>query len=108
MSYLLVLSTVSSPKEARQIARHLLHRKLAACVNLVPGIESHYWWKGRLETGKEVLLLIKTTARRFALLQKEIKKKHSYAVPEIIAFSIKKGHPDYLRWIGQSIKKPCH
>lgn len=103
MSHLLVLSTASSPKEARRIAGHVLRRKLAACINIVPRVESRYWWKNKIEAGRETLILIKTTAACYASLQQEIKKWHSYDVPEIIAVPIKKGHPDYLRWLTRSI-----
>lgn len=85
------------------MAGHLLRKKLAACINIIPRIESSYWWKGRIETSREVLMMIKTTAGSYAKLESEIKKRHSYSVPEIIALSIFKGHPEYLRWVKRSV-----
>lgn len=99
MSYLLVLSTASSKKEAAKLADLLLSHKLAACVNLVPNVESHYRWKGRKEKSREVLMLIKTRASAYKKLEALIHKHHSYEVPEIIAVPIQKGSQPYLNWI---------
>lgn len=102
---IVVLVTCGSRPEARKIARALLERQLAACVNLLPGrVESVYRWKGKVERAREVLLLIKTSRRVFAALEKEIRRLHSYEVPEIIALPISAGSPAYLKWISQSTR----
>jgi periplasmic divalent cation tolerance protein len=85
------------------LARAVLNAKLAACVNIVPGIESHYWWQGRLATGKEYLLLIKTTEEKTAAVIKLIRQAHSYDTPEIIFTRIVRGERRYLHWIRQSV-----
>lgn len=100
----LVLSTAGSEDEARKIAHHLIERQLAACVNIVPQIESIYRWQGKVESSREWLLVIKTTAARFEDVQKAIRALHSYDLPECVAIAIDDGSPDYLEWIGQSVK----
>ena len=100
----LVLSTAGSVKEARKIAHHLVERQLAACVNIVPQIESIYRWQGTVESSREWLLLIKTTADRFADVRDAIRELHSYDLPECIAIAIDDGSSDYLQWITQSVK----
>lgn len=100
-----VLVTVSSAREAERISRALLTEKLAACVGDVPGCKSRYWWKGRVETSIEHLLLIKTLKSKTKNLIKRIRQLHSYSVPEIIFLPITAGHSDYLRWIEKSVKR---
>ena len=100
----IVLSTAGSEDEARKIARHLVENRLAACVNIVPQIESIYRWQGKLESSREWLLLIKTTADRFPAVRDAVRESHSYELPECIAISIEDGTADYLEWIGQSVK----
>jgi periplasmic divalent cation tolerance protein len=100
---LLVLSTFPDADTARRIARLLVEEKLAACVNLVPGIESIYRWQGAIETASEVLALIKSTIGKYQLLENRIRELHPYEVPEIISLRIDSGHLDYLRWIEQSV-----
>jgi periplasmic divalent cation tolerance protein len=100
----LVLSTASSLEEARLIARTLVERQLAACVNIVGPIESIYRWKGAVENAQEYLLLIKTTAALFARLRDEFKQLHSYEFPECIELTIEDGLPAYLEWIGESVR----
>jgi periplasmic divalent cation tolerance protein len=102
--YRVVLVTASSEKEAREIGMNLLKDKLAACVNIVPKISSSYWWKGKIETASESLLILKTMASRTAQLIRKVKTLHSYSVPEVIALPILEGNPDYLRWISRSLK----
>jgi periplasmic divalent cation tolerance protein len=100
----IVLVTCGSKTEARKIARALVERRLAACVNVVTGpIESIYRWKGSTESAKEFLLVIKSTQRRFAALRREIAMLHSYEVPEIIALPISAGSPLYLKWLADSV-----
>jgi len=102
--FLLVLTTCSSQKEAREIARSLVARRLAACVNILTArVESIYQWKGRTESAKEFLLIAKTSRRRFEALRREIERLHTYDVPEIIALPITAGSPKYLRWLAESV-----
>jgi periplasmic divalent cation tolerance protein len=100
----LAFSTAGSEEEARKIANLLVERKLAACVNLVPQIESIYRWQGKVESSREWLLLIKTTEKKFPELQKAIRELHSYEVPELIAIGIEDGSADYLAWITESVE----
>jgi len=100
---ILVFSTFPDPEIARRVARILVEEKLAACVNLIPQIESIYRWKGAIETSSEVLALIKSTTWKYQLLEARIRELHPYEVPEIISVRIDSGHTDYLRWIEQSV-----
>ena len=99
-----VLTTCSSLEEARHIARALVEQQLAACVNLVPQVESMYRWKGEVETSTEVLLVIKTTAGAFERLQAVLTKLHSYEVPECLELTVTDGSKAYLNWIGESVR----
>jgi len=94
-----VLSTVPSIKKARQLAGLLVSKRLAACVQILSGLESHYRWRGKKETAKEVLLLIKTKASAYKKLEKTLLKNHPYEVPEIVCLPITKGSKTYLDWI---------
>jgi periplasmic divalent cation tolerance protein len=102
---IVVLVTCGSAKEARRIARSLVEKRLAACVNIleVP-MRSIYRWKGKVESAREMLLIVKSSQKRFAALQSAIKVLHSYDVPEIIALPIERGSRDYLAWLGESIR----
>ncbi|HXO00023.1 MAG TPA: divalent-cation tolerance protein CutA [Candidatus Acidoferrales bacterium] len=104
---IVVLVTCSSPKEARKIARAVVDQRIAACANIVTTpVQSVYRWKGKVESAKEFLLIIKTTQARFAKLAAEVKRLHSYDVPEIIALPIARGARDYLTWISESVALP--
>lgn len=96
----IVLSTAGSEEEARKIARHLVEQRLAACVNIVPQLESIYRWQGKVESAREWLLLIKTTSKQFEEVRDAIRELHSYDLPECIAVAIEDGSPEYLRWLG--------
>ncbi len=100
----LVISTVADIEEARLIARALVEKQLAACVNMVSGIQSIYRWKDAVEESQEILLLIKTNAGAFPRLRDELKKLHSYEVPEIVCVDVTDGLPAYLEWIGESVR----
>ncbi len=102
-SYCALFVTASNRKEADKIAAALVKEKLAACVNVVPKIFSRYWWKGRVESAPESLLIIKTKKSLVPRLIQRVRKLHSYTVPEVIALPIVKGNPDYLRWIDASL-----
>jgi len=99
----LVLSTAGSEDEARKIAQHLVGQQLAACVNIVPQMESIYRWQGKVESSKEWLLVIKTTSEKFPGVCEAIRALHSYDLPECIAIVIEDGSADYLKWLGQSV-----
>ena len=105
MSALVVYCTASSAAEAKSLTEKLVKEKLAACVSVITGIHSTYWWKGKIERADESLLIIKTDSNRFAALARRIKSLHSYTVPEILALPVIKGNPDYLKWLKQSVKK---
>lgn len=102
--YIVIFVTTGSRKEAKKITKRILKEKLAACVNIIPLVESHYWWKGKIECSKETLLIIKTKKELFDKLKKLIKKIHSYTVPEIIALPIILGNTEYLNWIDEVVK----
>ena len=99
----LVLSTAGSKEEAQKIARILVERLLAACVNIV-AVESIYRWEGEVETAQEWLLVIKTTDEAFDRVRAAIKELHSYEVPECISLSVENGSAEYLQWVGDSVK----
>lgn len=96
-----VLVTASSEEEARKIANLLLEHRKAACVNLVAGVQSRFWWEDRLDSAKESLLIIKTRAALVPEITDIVKKAHSYTVPEIVAMPIVGGNKDYLDWVDQ-------
>ncbi len=98
---LLVLSTCPDKNCAEKIARSLVGEGLAACVNISPQITSVYTWRGETESAEEVLLLIKTSARRYAQLQQAVRSLHPYELPEIIAVPVTQGLPEYLDWVEQ-------
>jgi periplasmic divalent cation tolerance protein len=102
--YLLVLVTCGSRREAQRIAREIVTRRLAACVNLFETpVQSVYRWKGKVEKAREFLLLIKTSAGRLAALEAEVKRLHSYDVPEFIALPIVAGSHAYLNWLAECV-----
>ena len=100
--YLLVLTTCPDRGTATRIATALLERKLAACVNQVPGIRSHYQWEGRIEHDDEVLMLIKTTGQAYAEAEALIRDRHPYELPEVVAVPLAAGSEAYLEWITAS------
>jgi len=101
---IVVLVTCKSSLEARRIALALVRKRLAACGNLLgTPVASIYRWKGRVESARETLLILKTTRSRFRTLEKEIRRLHSYQVPEIIALPIISGSPKYLNWIVENV-----
>jgi periplasmic divalent cation tolerance protein len=96
---------VTSPNRSvsEKLSRGLLNRKLAACVNRVPGVISRYWWKGKIETSREELLIIKTVKSKLTVLTQWIKANHPYQICEVLALPITGGNSDYLNWIDQSL-----
>jgi periplasmic divalent cation tolerance protein len=102
----LVLVTASGVKEARKLAKGLLEERFAACVNIIPGVESRYWWKGKLEKASEVTLLIKSSAEQFESLAGYVRKHHSYDCPEIVAIATHEISPGYRSWWDEMMMKP--
>lgn len=100
----IVLTTTGSQEEARKIARILVERRLAACVNIVPQIESIYRWQGNVDNAEEWLLVIKTTADAFEGVRSAIRELHSYELPECICLGIEDGDSAYLDWIASSVR----
>ena len=98
----LALVTAPDLKTARKLARAALQKRLVACANLIPKIESHYWWKGKIERGSEVLMILKTTGAKLGALEKFIVSKHPYDAPEFIVLPISRGNKKYLDWLSQS------
>ena len=100
---IVVLSTCGSAEEAAQIARALVDKKLAACVNVMPAVRSFYRWKGVVEDEQESLLVIKSSRGLFDQLRVELEKLHSYEVPEVIAVPIVDGSEGYLEWLEREL-----
>jgi periplasmic divalent cation tolerance protein len=99
----IVLTTAGSEEEARKIARHLVERRLAACVNIVSRITSLYRWKDKVEEEGEWLLIIKTTGPAFNEVRTALADLHSYELPECICLAVEDGSTNYLQWIGESV-----
>jgi len=96
---IIVFATVPTKKEARTMSQALVKKRLAACVNILGPIQSVYRWKGKIVKGQEILLMMKSTQKRFAALKRELATMHSYEVPEIIAVPVVAGHRPYLGWV---------
>lgn len=103
---IVALVTVASKQEAARIGRALVKAELAACVNVLPGIHSIFRWEGKISEEREVLLIVKSRSDLFGRLAAEVKRLHSYQVPEVIAFPIVHGAADYLAWILKTTRKP--
>jgi periplasmic divalent cation tolerance protein len=102
--YRIVLVTCASVAEARRVGRSAVEKKLAACANIVTGVESIYRWKGKVERAREVLVVMKTSAASLQELEREVKGMHSYDVPEFVAVPIVAGSREYLKWIGENAR----
>jgi periplasmic divalent cation tolerance protein len=96
---IIVFSNCGSQEEARRVARALVDTRVCACVNIIPGIQSIYRWQGSIQEEAEWMLMIKTTRELFDRLSAELRRNHSYEIPEVIAIPIVEGNPDYLKWI---------
>lgn len=104
----IALTTFPTVRQGQKMAEQLVRLRLAACVNIVPGIRSVFLWKGKLERASECLLVIKTTEQRLEALRREICRTHPYEVPEVLALSAKYGHARYLKWVQQMVRpKPA-
>jgi periplasmic divalent cation tolerance protein len=101
---IVVLSTCANEEEAERLARLLVDQRLAACVNVIPGIRSYYRWKGAVEAASECLLIVKSSRDLFASLTAVLEKAHSYEVPEALAIPIVDGAANYLNWLGANLR----
>ena len=102
--YRIVLVTCASVGEARRIGRSVVEKKLAACTNILVGVESIYRWKGKVERAREVLVVMKTTVARLRELEREVKRVHSYEVPEFVVLPVVAGSREYLKWIEENAR----
>ena len=102
---IVVLSTCENADEAARIARSLVEKRLAACVNIVPGVQSVYHWKGAVEQASEVLMVVKTSRPLLSAVRAEIEHLHSYELPEAIALQIVDGSERYLNWLAAWLKQ---
>jgi len=101
---LIIFSTFPDIETARRIATTLVNERLAACANILPAVESVYWWKGAVETAGETMAIFKTAAERYPQLEQRLKEMHPYELPEIVAIQPAGGLPGYLEWVGESCR----
>ena len=106
MGVIAVLTNLPDSESAFNLARALVRRRLAACVNVLPPVTSFYRWEGREEETTEVPVLIKTVLERYPEVEQAIRDLHSYALPEIIAFPVEQGFENYLGWVRDECKRP--
>ena len=99
MNYIIVLMTTSTIDEAKKIIQILLEEQLIACANMIESISSFFWWKGKIEEDKEVLVIMKSNKDNFEKISKRVKELHSYEIPEILSVSILDGSASYLAWL---------
>jgi periplasmic divalent cation tolerance protein len=102
-NYIVVFITVKDAEEAKKIAATLLKRRQAACVNIIPGVSSHFWWKDKLDKSEESLVIVKSKESLLPDITRSVRKIHSYSVPEIIALPIIGGSREYLEWIDSEV-----
>ncbi|UCD16062.1 MAG: divalent-cation tolerance protein CutA [Candidatus Omnitrophota bacterium] len=100
---LAVFVTIPS-KDSEKLTKILLEKRVCACVNILSGVKSYFWWEGKIDTAQECLLVIKTKDSLFSRLKKVVKANHPYEVPEIIAFKIDKINKEYLNWLLDEVK----
>lgn len=105
MGFFLAFSSARSEKEGQRIGKILVEKRLAACVNVISGMTSFFFWEGKVCKAKEVMLLIKTTERNVKEITNNIKKIHSYSVPEILFVKIEKGDKKYLDWVRETVER---
>jgi periplasmic divalent cation tolerance protein len=102
--YIMVFSSFPSSDIGKKVARVLIQEKLAACVNIIPGIQSVFLWEEQMHEAHEAILLIKTLAEKYKELEKKILELHPYACPEVIAMDVKDGNTKFLNWVQQAVK----
>ena len=105
---LMVMSNAPDNASAHALARALVNTKLAACVNILPGVHSVYRWQGRVEDATEVTLLIKTTRRHYPQLQQALVAAHPYDLPEVVAWPLTEGYAPYLNWVAAETSPDAH
>jgi periplasmic divalent cation tolerance protein len=105
MSYAVLMITVAGVEEGERIAKALVSERLAACVNIIPGVRSFFRWEGKIDQAGEFLMLVKTRRSFVSKVREKVRSMHSYTVPEIIALPVIAGNQDYLRWIDGSVGK---
>ncbi len=103
--FIVALVTAPNLKVARKLAKAALQERLVACANLIPKIESHYWWKGNIEQSTEVLVLFKTKRSQIASLEKLVVDRHPYDTPEFVLLDVRGGNPKYLEWWSSAIEE---
>lgn len=103
-NFVIIMVTCASRVEARRIADRILKMRLAACANIIDGIDSKFWWNNKIDHTSESLIIIKTRKSNFKKIESQIIKLHSYEVPEIIAIPIAAGSRNYLNWIGENVR----
>jgi periplasmic divalent cation tolerance protein len=101
---IVVLTTCAVESDAERMARALVDARLAACVNVVPGVRSFYRWKGETENSEEFLLIVKTSRDLFGALRAEMEKLHPYELPELLALPVVAGSEDYLGWLHSNLR----
>ena len=107
MEFRLVYMTTASRDEARKIGRALVEERLAACANVIDGMESVYWWQGKLTEDRETVLIAKTRAELVPALTERVRALHSYTVPCVVALPLMGGNPDYMAWLEAETKAPA-
>jgi periplasmic divalent cation tolerance protein len=103
MEMVLAYVTAKDKAEAQRLAQGLLEKRLVACVNVFDGMTSFYWWKGKIEQGQEIVLVLKTRADKAQQMSDWIKSVHSYENPCVLFFPIMGGNPDYLKWLNSEL-----
>ena len=101
--FAVVLVTAPNVKTGRRLAKSAVKARLIACANIIPSIESHYWWEGKIEMGNEVLLILKTTNGCLARLERLVLSEHPYDTPEFVVVGMKQGNRRYLNWLAGSV-----
>ena len=96
---LVILVTVANTEEAVRISKRVVGKRLAACANIIPGVQSIFRWKGKIDESQEVLLILKSTKSRYSALEKLVQSMHTYEIPEIIALRVEDGLAQYLGWV---------
>ncbi|MCC6141875.1 MAG: divalent-cation tolerance protein CutA [Nitrospira sp.] len=100
---IIVLVTAPGLREGSRISKEIVTSRLAACVNIISGVQSLYRWNGKIVQEKEVMLIMKTTRRRYRKLEQKIKQLHPYEVPEVIAIPLIRGLPQYIEWVEREV-----
>jgi periplasmic divalent cation tolerance protein len=103
--YIQIFTTIENKEDAEKIAKSLIEKRLAGCIQIIGPISSIYWWKNKIETSQEWLCIIKSKKKLYEEIEKSIKEIHPYEIPEIIAMQIISGSKDYLKWLDNELKK---